>query len=157
MRVSTVAACLFLAAAAVVPFKPWAPTRTSSCAFEIQVASDHSGLVQLYYQLGPHIIEEDSVLLPITEGHPALLRFSLPSGTIKALRFDPLDSEAHMTLGDARIVDGSGRTVLSFSPGQFQPLNQIQRLETQGASLYVETIPGGTDPELSVKLSWLRW
>jgi hypothetical protein len=153
MRISTLAACLFLAAASVVPFRPWAAKRTSSSVFEIQVASDHSGLVQLYYQLGPHIVEEDSVIQPIVAGHPALLRFSLPCGTIQALRFDPLDREAHLTLGEARVVDGSGRTQVSISPEQFGSMNQIQRLEVRAGKLYVETTPGGTDPELSIKLA----
>ncbi len=152
MRSSSVAACLLLAAAAMVPFRPWAPARTSPCAFEIRVASDHSGLVQLYYQLGEHMVEEDSALQPVAEGHPDLLRFALPYGTIRALRFDPIDREAHMILRDARIVDGSGRTLVSFSPARFQPMNQIQLLEVRGSELRVETTPGGTDPQLSIGL-----
>ena len=115
--------------------------------------SDHSGLVQLYYQAGAHMTEDDSVLQPIVAGHPALLRFALPYGTFKALRFDPLDGEAHMTVGGARVADGSGRTLVSFSPGQFQPMNQIQRLEVRSSRLYIETTPGGTDPQLWVSLA----
>ena len=57
-----------------------------------------------------------------------------------------------MTFRDARIVDGSGRTLAVFSPGRFQAMNQVQLLEARGADLYVETTPGGTDPQLWIKL-----
>lgn len=152
MRISSAAACLVLAAASVVPFRPWAQGKVSPSAFEIRVESDHPGLVELYYQLGPHFIEDDAAIQPIEAGHPTLLRFALPYGTIRGLRFDPLDREAHLTLGDARIVDGAGRVTASFPPEAFRPMNQIQLLEVRGGRLYVETTPGGTDPQLSVSI-----
>ncbi|HEY5078788.1 MAG TPA: hypothetical protein VII43_03030, partial [Opitutaceae bacterium] len=152
MKLSGIAACLFMAGAATAGFAPWAPNSGSSCSFEVHVESDHSGLVQLYFQIGTGMTEDASVLQPIEAGHPKTLRFGLPSGTIRAFRFDPLDRDAHMTLRDARIADGSGRTVAVFSPGRFQATNQIQLLEARGGDLYVETTPGGTDPQLWIKL-----
>lgn len=152
MKFSSIAACGLLSVAAVVTTQPWSARKLSPCALEVQVASDHSGLVQLYYDSGAGINEPDSSVQPITAGRPALLRFALPYGRIRALRFDPLDRDVRMTLSDARIVDGSGRTLLALPPGAFLPQFQIERLQTRGKDLVVETAPGGFDPQLQVKM-----
>src|ERR1039458_1258065 len=47
MRLPGIAACLVLAAAAVLPFRPWSAYRESPWRFEARVESDQSGLVQL--------------------------------------------------------------------------------------------------------------
>jgi hypothetical protein len=152
MRISTIAACLVLAVAAVLPSRPWAPYRESPWRFEARIESSASGIVQLYYDLGSGMSEEQSAVVPIAAGVPKVLSFPLPYGRIKMLRFDPLDRECTMTVSDARIVDGSGRTVASISPEQFQPYVQIESVDTRAGMLRVVTVPGGTDPEMIVNL-----
>lgn len=146
-------ACLAFAVAAVLPFEPWGQGRLSPCSFEVQVESGQSGLVQLYYDVGRGLSEADSAIRPIIAGHPGLLRFPLPYGTFRTLRFDPLDREARMRIGGARVVDGSGRTLVSFAPDQFQPLYQIEVLRAEGPQLVIETTPGGFDPQLGIRLA----
>lgn len=125
----------------------------SRSAFEVEATSDHSGSVQLYFRSGEHFSEEDSTTQPIVAGRPALLRFALPYGIIKGLRFDPLDRDGHLTFSGARVVDAAGHVVASFSPDEFRALNQIQELKVRGNGLYVETTPGGMDPQLILGLA----
>jgi len=153
LNLPAVLACLVFAIVAVLPFEPWGGPRGSSCTFEVRVESDQSGLVQLYYDVGRGGNETDSVIQPIIAGQPALLRFALPSGTYRALRFDPLDRVTRMTISGARIADGSGGTLFPFSPEQFQAANQIESLTVEGRKLVIVTAPGGYDPQLAIKLA----
>ncbi len=147
-----VVACLVFAVVAILPFEPWGQSRASGCAFEVRVESDQSGLVQLYYDVGRGTSELDSAIQPIIAGRSRLLRFPLPYGTFKTLRFDPLDREARMSISGARIADGSGRALLSFAPDQFQAQYQIESLKAAGGRLLVATTPGGFDPQLGIRL-----
>lgn len=153
LTLPTVAACLVAALAAVAASEPWGRSRGGSSSFEVLVDSEQSGLVQLYYDVGRDLNERDSAIQAIAAGHPRLLRFPLPSGTIAKLRFDPLDREARMVVSGARIVDGAGGTIAAFSPGRFRPENQIRSLRIVGERLFIETAPGGLDPQLSVELA----
>lgn len=153
MRISGIAACLALAAASVLPSRPWAAPRGSSWRLEATVESDRAGLVQVYYDLGGGMSEELSVVRPIEPGAPRLLRFALPGGTIRKLRFDPLDRDCRMTISGVRIVDGFGRTAAAISPGQFEPFFQIESARVSGAELHVVTSPGGMDPQLFIRLA----
>ncbi len=146
-------ACLAVAVAAAVLFEPWGWEAGSGCAFEVRVESDRSGLVQLYFDTGRGLSEADSAIQTILAGHPALLRFPLPSGTFKTLRFDPNDRAAKMTVSGARIADRSGRTLLAFGPDRFQPQYQIDALKTEGPNLYIEITPGGYDPQMGIALT----
>jgi hypothetical protein len=149
---SSVLACLLLSVAVVLSSEPWAKARASTWRFEVDAESDHPGLVQLYYDTGSGMSEAESSVQPITAGRPVVLRFALPYGRFQALRFDPLDREARMGFSGARIVDGSGRTFLSFEPGQFRAMNEIKSLAAADGRLSVETTAGATDPQLSVNL-----
>ncbi len=146
----SVLACLVFSAGAVLTLEPWSRSRASPCAFEIQVQSEQSGLVQLYYDIGAGINEPDSVLEPVVAGQPARLRFALPYGRYQALRFDPLDRDTRMTVSGARIVDGSGRIIALFEPGQFAPEFQIQSLTVKDGKLTIETTAGATDPRTRI-------
>jgi hypothetical protein len=153
LNLPSVLACLFLSGSAVLPFQPWAESRSSSYSFEISVQSNEPGLVQLYYDVGRGTNEADSVLQPIVAGHPDVLRFTLPCGTYRGLRFDPLDRDARMTFSGARIVNGSGRTFLSFAAGQFKAAYQIASTTVADGGFSVETSPGATDPRMVIELA----
>jgi len=150
---SSLLACLLLSVAAVLASEQWAKSRPSPYRFEVKAESDHSGLAQLYFDTGSGMNEPESELQPVEAGRPQVLRFALPYGRIQALRFDPLDRDARMTTSGARIVDGSGRTVISFTPGQFEARHEIKSLEARDGALRIETAPAATLPMLWVKLS----
>ncbi len=146
-------ACLLLSAAAVLVTEPWSATRASPWHFEAAVESDRSGIVQLYYDTGAGMSEPESAQQPIEAGRPSVLSFTLPYGRFRALRFDPLDRDTRMAVSGARVADTSGRTLVSFGPGQFQAMHEIKSLAAQGGTLRVETEPGATDPQLWINLS----
>jgi len=150
---SGVAACLAVAVVAVVPSQPWGRPVGRAGSFEVRVESEQSGLVQLYYDLGSGLNEGDSAIEPIVAGQPKLLRFALPGGTIRALRLDPLDREAHMAISGARATDAGGAVVAEFAPRQFHAANQIESLRVDGRRLLIETAPDGFDPQLAVELA----
>ena len=150
---SSLLACLLLSVAALLASEPWAKARTSPYRFEVGAESDHSGLAQLYFDTGEGLNEPESALQPVEAGRPQVLRFALPYGRIRALRFDPLDREARMTISGARIVDGSGRTVISFAPVQFEARHEIKSLEVRDGALRIETEPAATLPMLWVNLA----
>ena len=141
-------ACLALAAAFVAPLEPGSPRAPSPWRLEVEVGSDHAGLVQLYYDVGRGINEADSSIRTIGAGETRVLSFALPCGRYRALRFDPLDRDGTLTLARARVVDGSGRTRVAFAPDQFRRSYQIDRLEVRGDQAIVTTTPGGNDPQL---------
>ena len=152
LTLPSVLACLFLAVAAVLPSQPWSSSRSSPYTFEIRAESDEPGLVQLYYDIGRGTNEADSVREPIVAGRPEILRFALPYGSYKFLRFDPLDREARMTFSGARIVDGSGRTFSAFAPSHFQAAYEIRKMVPKEDSFSIETVPGATDPRMVITL-----
>ena len=151
LTLPNVRACLAFSAVALLPFEPWAPSRPSGYAFEIDAKGDQSGLVQLYYDLGRGLNEPDSALQPLIAGQQTHLRLELPSGRYQGLRFDLLDRSVRMTVSGAKIVDRAGRTLIAFEPGQFVVGNQIRTLKVQGSELWVETEPQATDPQLWIK------
>jgi hypothetical protein len=152
LSLTSLFACLACAAAAVLLRDPGAAGRVGPETFEIRVESDHTGLVQLYYDLGRDMNEADSVVRPIEAGHGALLRFPLPYGQIRALRFDPLDRSGTLTLSGGRIVDGSGATRVEFAPAQFRADTEIESAVVHDSRLVVVTTAGATDPSLRIRL-----
>ncbi len=166
MKGSTIAAALVFACAASIPFQPWAPRNSGSCSFEVSVESDESGLAKLFYDVGRGFNEGDSAVQSVNAGHPSLLRFDLPQGSLRSLRLDPLNRDVRMTLGGARIVDGSGRTVAEFGPQQFHPANQIGSLVASGGKLSISTNRDADNPQVLVELRgpielpraiWWKW
>jgi hypothetical protein len=153
LNLPCVAACLAAALAFAAASEPWGRQAASSSSFEIRVESGQSGLAQLYYDVGRDLNERDSAIQAVVAGRPGLLRFPLPSGTVRRLRFDPLDREARMTVSGARIADAGGGTVVAFAPRQFRAQNEIKSLRIDGPRLLIETAPGGLDPQLSVELA----
>jgi hypothetical protein len=150
--------CLLAAALAslvlALPFMGSPPGTTSTHFFQVRLASSNGGMVQLFYDIGHGFNETDSARLDIEAGdRPVLLRFPLPPGEYRALRFDPLDRAATLTLGQARIVSTSGAVIRTFAPEAFTPANQIATLEVHGGDLTIVTTPGANDPNLRVAMS----
>jgi hypothetical protein len=57
-----------------------------------------------------------------------------------------------MTIKDARIVDGSGRTVLAIAPERFLAWNEIDALAISDGRVSIVTTPRGVDPQLGIRL-----
>ena len=137
--------------AVVVPFLPAARRQSQGFALEVTLASTKSGRVQVYFDRGNGIVEDDSSTLPLPEGAaPRRYRLPMPGDVIRAIRFDPIDRDGIVTLADPCVVDPDGRRVRTLALSAFKAANQIQSLRQGGGSLEIVVPPGGGDPQLSV-------
>jgi len=140
---------LILVLLGVAVFFRLGPDPGAGFAIEARMASSAYGNVQVYYDSGHGFSEKDSTLLPLVKSTtPHFYRLSLPAGTYRALRFDPIDRDGTVTIEDARIVDGQGSSVRNLSLSAFKPYNQIQSLREAAGRLEVVVTPGGDDPQL---------
>lgn len=147
---ATLAACAACVLGVALLLDPWGRPLQSGWEFQIEAESDQAGLVQLYYDIGRGLSEADSAIEAVPAGRRTLLRFPLPSGSYRILRFDPNDRPAKMTFADARIADRAGRVLRVFGPEQFKPQYQIDGAKPDGAGLRIEITPGGYDPQIGI-------
>ena len=76
------------------PFLPIAESERLGGTFEITVTSAVAGNAQLFYDIGRGINETDSTRAYVHAGPaPQRLKFALPVGEYRGLRYDPLDRE----------------------------------------------------------------
>lgn len=136
-----------------LPFMGSSRTETGSFLFQIRLASSVKGMVQLFYDLGRGFTEADSAQIEVEAGEqPALLNFPLPAGVCRALRFDPINDEAKVTFGEARIVSHSGQLLALFPAQEFVPTAQIAAQEVHGDTVTITTAQGANDPILRIPL-----
>lgn len=104
---------------------------------------------QLFWDTGQGLRGEDSVRSDY-EPHAALqtLRFALPSGPIRALRFDPTDAPGQWRIRGLRLVDRGQRTVAVLPFDSLTAVREIARLEPKGDHLEIDTTPDARDPIL---------
>jgi hypothetical protein len=151
-------AAALLSAAVVIPFLPAARKTAERFDLEVTLASSATGHLQLYYDRGEGINEGDSSRVRVVGGAALqAYRLSLPPGTYKNLRFDPLDRDGILSIAAAQIVDRSGHVLRALALSQFKPLNQIQSLREANGILQVVTVPGGNDPQLLLDFGTPLW
>jgi hypothetical protein len=122
--------------------------------FEVTLTSDTAGMTQLFWDSGKGMNEFESSSQPLrAEAKPVRYGYLLPIGSIRSLRFDPINRQARMTIKDARIADRSGRVIRTFQPSDFRNANQLARFEIQGDTLLIETVPNANDPVLDLPLA----
>jgi len=137
-----------------IPFLPFAAPATAQFQFEITLTSNAAGSAQLFFDIGHGIVEADSAHALIEhQTEPQILRFPLPSGIYRALRFDPIDRSAELTLSEAVIRTHDGKVIKRISMGDFTADNQISSLIATGDNLRVTTLPGAVDPNLGIRLA----
>jgi hypothetical protein len=127
------------------------PPRTPmGAALEIDLRIDQPLAAQVFWDTG-HGVNETESLRQKYEPHAALqtLRFPLPVGPIKGLRFDPLDGESHLVIRGLRIVDMVERTLAILPLNSLQPQYQIASSKVADDMLTIETMKGAKDPILS--------
>jgi|CXWL01.1.fsa_nt_gi hypothetical protein len=126
------------------------PVVSPGAQLEVDLATDHPLVAQLFWDLGRGFNEADSARRDY-EPHPGLqtLHFPLPPGPLQALRFDPLDGEARLVLRGLRVVDPAGRTLAVLPPASLEAAQDIARHTATEEVLTVDTAPGRKDPILT--------
>jgi hypothetical protein len=125
------------------------PVVSPGAQLQVDLATDHPLVAQLFWDLGRGFNETDSARRDY-EPHPGLqtLRFPLPPGPLQALRFDPLDGEARLVLRGLRVVDPAGRTLAVLPLTSLEAAQDIARHTATEEVLTVDTAPGRKDPIL---------
>jgi len=151
---TTLLAAALFSAAAVVPFLPNAKKNSELFFFEVMMSSSASGSLQLYYDSGTGFSEKNATHLSVVASpQPRLLRIALPPGRYQALRFDPIDRAAKITIESLRVVGRGGRMVAVIPLSQVSPAYQIVGLQAQPSGLELSVEAGSNDPQLSIPLS----
>jgi hypothetical protein len=143
-----------LSVVAAIPFLPFAAPTSAQFHFEVTVTANTAGTAQLFFDLGRGIIEADSSRAVIeAKPGPQRLRFSLPPGTYRAIRLDPIDRTAELSLSDPVIRARDGSVARRFALTDFTAENQIFSLVVTGDAVLAITTPGAVDPTLGVRLA----
>lgn len=120
--------------------------------FEVRLGSSGPGIAQLFYNTGRGFTERDSAIARVDPGPPRLLVFPLAAESVRDLRFDPINNDATVTVEDALIRRPDGTVLKRFTPGDFSPFNQIERLDRNGRVLTIKPVPGSGDPHVRIAL-----
>ncbi len=108
-------------------------------------------MAQLFFDVGKGMNEADSARLPITASSDyATLRFPLPSATIRALRFDPINGPGTFSVRRAYIEHSFGVLIRQFAGSDLVALNQIASRADVGSEVKFATVPGANDPMLQI-------
>lgn len=126
------------------------PAVAPGASLQIDVAIDRPQSAQLFWDSGQGFSESNSVRAYYAP-HTGLqtLRFPLPPTAVHALRFDPIDGEARLSIRDVRVVDSTGRTLALLPARSLEAGQDIAALESAGNHLLVTTAPGKKDPVLN--------
>ena len=117
---------------------------------EIDLRSSRSDTpAQFFWDTGNGIRETDSVRCTYLK-HPDLqtIGFPLPHGTLKGMRFDPLDSESTLEIHEIRLVGAGWKTVAVLPLDSLQAFQQVSTLKADKGVLTIVTSPGAKDPIL---------
>lgn len=138
----------------VLPFLPVAKEVADLFVLEVTGQSSANGMAQVYLDAGSGYAEANSTSGPWGEpGADAIVRLPLPSGTYRALRFDPLNRDGTVTLARLRVVTKGGRVIREFPLNTLRASDQIDSLRVEGSRLIVQITPRASDPQLDVPLA----
>ena len=138
---------LIFAVAVALPFFTTAKSRRDIYFFEVTLTSDSVGVVQVFYDTGRNLSDQESVTKGIgTSSTPTVFRFGLPPATFRSFRLDPLNHAGVMTITKVQIVDRDGNVIRRFPLSELKPNNQIASSAITNDVMAMHTIPEATDP-----------
>ncbi len=128
----------------------WTPIRFPY-TLEVSVQTFAPASTQIYFDRGAGLREVDSSSQRIGVGTTEV-RLPLPTGTYKALRFDPIDRAGTASFGTLRIVGPRGRIIRTVTPAELSPNNQIKEVHVAGGILSMTSTADANDPQFAVNL-----
>lgn len=142
-------AALVLGAVFSVPWIPRTGSKTDAYTLEITVRASSQGTSQLYYDLGLGLNEGQRVpALLVGSGDPEVLRFALPAGSYRGLRFDPASVALRFTLERVRLLDPRKREIPLPPLTAWEPANEIAATEVAPTGVTFTTQPAAADPSV---------
>ena len=120
----------------------------------VDLTANTRGIAKVFFDYGEGFKSEEMVQALVTTGGKDLtLRFPLRAGNLRAIRFDPLDRPAELSLRGARILDRSGRVLLEIAPNYFRPVKDVTAYAVVGSSATFSILPGSDEPALALSLA----
>jgi uncharacterized protein YjeT (DUF2065 family) len=137
------------------PYLPISVSEPLGNTFEITVTSAAAGNAQLFYDVGRGINGTDSSWASVHAGPaPQRLKFALPAGEYRGLRYDPIDRGGISgTLDNASIRKPDGSVAQQFASGDFVAQQQITVKSLSANGVTYAATPDGADPVLTLKVA----
>ncbi len=132
---------------AVVAFIPLRGTSLDPFLLTIEVTSTQTGVVQVFFDIGRGIREEDSVRLAHVDGQHRYV-FPLPAGTYRSLRIDPGTEPGRYAIGDVTVLEPDGRFKKDVPLAEVAAVQQLTVVDRAADRLVVDCLPGMNDPQL---------
>ncbi|MEO5961161.1 MAG: hypothetical protein ABIZ49_08835, partial [Opitutaceae bacterium] len=117
---------------------------------EVSLAASIETHAQLFFDVGHGIREEDSADRKVPAGGPTTLRFELPTGNYRHLRFDPLGMPGTATVSELTLFSPTGAILRRFRLADFQPGSDLT--VTPRPDGMTEIIARNGDPMLDLPL-----
>ena len=121
----------------------------------VSIKSSVHAQIQIFYDIGNGLNENDTVALPIAQTDDFLtFLFRLPNKPIQYIRIDPLNRDGHFILKDLKIVNDFNQIIYAVTIENVKPLQQIQHITIQDNMLIADTVADGNDPILFLDLEY---
>lgn len=113
-------------------------------------------VAQWYFDRGkgptsPWFSESESVSVRLKQGQNDVM-FRLPTGVYHALRFDPINADAHVKIESMQWQGAHGELTDALDMGDMVPLANIAHVEMRNG-LDIWPVPGNGDPQMQLPLS----
>jgi hypothetical protein len=121
---------------------------------EVEMSSSVISRAQVYWDMGEGMSEDRSASQPIRAGtQPQLLRFPLPHGQLRALRFDPLTSPGTIVIRRAAIQRSDG-TALPIDLHRIRGVIGFDQMEFEPGGLRFRIRTDSLDPQMAIDLNF---
>ena len=113
-------------------------------------------IAQWYFDRGkgptsPWFSESESVTVRLKQGENSIM-FRLPVGVYRALRFDPINADAHVKIESMQWQGAQGELTGALDVGNMGPLANIAHVEMKNG-LDIWPVSGNGDPQMQLPLS----
>jgi hypothetical protein len=126
-------------------------TVQAQITLSLEVKSSKPNTAQIYYDVGSGFSEAYSAKAKLKgSGVFEQIKFTIPVGNLKALRFDPLENSGSVELRSVKLKSADKQNQLLLD--KITPANQIAKTEIRNGVLLVETQLGALDPQLTLPI-----
>lgn len=120
---------------------------------QVTMSSSVNSHVQIYYDLGQGLNEQQSYQLPVTSQEDLRpYRFKLPNKTIYKMRFDPLMMAGTIRIGEMKVTDAFGNLLRDIPLKQLEPINQIKSINARDDGMEIVVSENASDPQIILPL-----
>lgn len=121
----------------------------SAVIVHMRIVADAPGTAQWYLDRGAGYSEPESVRAPLRTGANDV-KFYLPTGRYRGLRFDPINNSAHVKISQVDWIAGDAELTAQLTAAHLEPLANVDRITVQSDGLDVWPTPASDDPQLQL-------